>query len=372
MTETIRVNLAARSYDIVIGNNLLPDAGRLLKPLLNRPRIAVLLDENVERLHLPKLLAGLKPLGVTCDLHVIRSGESAKSWKILEECVEWLIDIGIERQDLVIAFGGGVVGDLAGFAAAIVRRGIRCVQVPTTLLAQVDSSVGGKTGINSKSGKNLIGAFHQPALVLCDVLLLKSLTRRLMLSGYGEIAKYGLLGDIEFFNWLEENGLKMISGVPDRLIRAVQKSCEIKAEIVAVDETEHGRRALLNLGHTFAHAIETDVGYSDLVLHGEAVAVGCCLAFDLSHEVGFTDASIPSRVRSHFRMMGMCTDIHQLPARLSPAERLMELMEQDKKVVDGKPRFVLARGIGRAFVAKDVPPDAVRQVLKKSAGTSRQ
>ena len=368
MNETVRVDLSERSYDIVIGKNLLAEAGDLVGPLLSRPRAAVLVDGSVEGLHLHRLLAGLERAGIACDWHAVQSGESAKSWEFLQETVEWLIEVGMERQDLVIAFGGGVVGDLAGFAAAITRRGLRCIQIPTTLLAQVDSSVGGKTGINSKSGKNLIGCFHQPSLVLCDVALLETLPKRDLLSGYGEVAKYGLLGDAEFFAWLEENGPRLVSGNSETVIRAVRRSCEIKAGIVAKDETEHGLRALLNLGHTFAHAFETDAGYSNELLHGEAVAVGCCLAFDLSHETGVADGAASERVRRHFRSMGMCTDIRQLAVRLSPAERLMSLMEQDKKVINGRQRFVLASDVGKAFVSDDVSPGAVRRVLERSAG----
>ena len=368
MNETVRVELAERSYEIVIGENLLADAGGLIGPLLSRPRAAVLVDGNVEGLHLNGLLAGLERTGIACDWHAVQSGESAKSWGVLQETVEWLIEVGMERQDLVIAFGGGVVGDLVGFAAAIARRGLRCIQIPTTLLAQVDSSVGGKTGINSRNGKNLIGCFHQPSLVLCDVSLLETLPKRDLLSGYGEVAKYGLLGDAEFFKWLEENGPKLVAGDSEAVIRAVRRSCEIKAEIVAKDETERGLRALLNLGHTFAHAFETDAGYSNDLLHGEAVAVGCCLAFDLSRETGAADGAVAERVRRHFRSMGMCTDIRQLAVRLSPAERLMSLMEQDKKVIDGRQRFVLANDVGSAFIADDVSPGAVRRVLERSAG----
>lgn len=368
MNETVRVDLAERSYDIVIGRNLLEDAGDIVGPLLSRPRAAVLVDGNVEGLHLHGLLAGLQRTGIACDWHAVQCGESAKSWGVLQDTVEWLIEIGMERQDVVIAFGGGVVGDLAGFAAAVTLRGLKCIQIPTTLLAQVDSSVGGKTGINSKSGKNLIGCFHQPSLVLCDVALLETLPKRDLLSGYGEVAKYGLLGDAEFFAWLEGNGPKLAAGDFESLIRAVRRSCEIKAGIVAKDETEHGLRALLNLGHTFAHAFEADAGYSNHLLHGEAVAVGCCLAFDLSHETGAADAAVPERVRRHFRSMGMCTDIHQLAVRLSPAERLMSLMELDKKVINGRQRFVLANDVGSAFVADDVSPSAVRRVLDRSSG----
>ena len=264
----------------------------------------------------------------------------------------------------MVAFGGGVIGDLAGFAAAILRRGVRFVQIPTTLLAQVDSSVGGKTGINSPSGKNLIGAFHQPGLVLADTDLLATLEPRDFLAGYGEVVKYGMLGDAAFFDWLEENGPNLAKGDVTAQVRAVARSCEMKAEIVTRDETEQGDRALLNLGHTFGHALEAATGYSDRLLHGEGVAVGCALAFELSSRLGLCSQEDPSRVRAHLKAMGMKTDLADIPGDLPDAERLMELMAQDKKVEDGQLRFILVRGIGEAFITSDVPADAVLKVLK--------
>ncbi len=367
MPEVVPVNLAERSYDIVIGSDLLADTGKYLSPHLSSPRVAVLVDEQVQGLHLGKLLDGLKQGGIKCDWRPVPAGERAKSWRVLKETVEWLLEIGVERRDLVIAFGGGVTGDLAGFAAAVTRRGVRYVQIPTTLLAQVDSSVGGKTGINSESGKNLVGSFHQPSLVLCDTGLLETLPARAMRSGYGEVAKYGLLGDAAFFAWLEKHGEDVVGGDSSALITAVRRSCELKAEIVALDETEQGCRALLNLGHTFGHAFETDTGYSEQLLHGEAVSLGCCLAFDLSEATGLVDADSVRRVRAHYDSLSIATDIKRLPFALSPPERLIELMRQDKKVIGGRIRFVLAREIGRAIVAEDVDLDAVREVLARSA-----
>ena len=367
MTESVSVGLGKRSYDILIGEGLLANIGTHLRPLLTRPRVAVFMDRNVQKLHGSKLMETLERNRVGCDFRTVPNGEAAKSWAVLQESAEWLIEIGMERQDLVMALGGGAVGDLAGFAAAIVHRGLRCVQIPTTLLAQVDSSIGGKTGINSDSfGKNLIGAFHQPSMVLCDVSLLATLNPRLLLAGYGEVAKYGLLGDAEFYSWLEISGPRIMDGDAASLIRAVRRSCEIKAEIVAADETETGRRALLNLGHTFAHALEFSAGYSDALLHGEAVAVGCCLAFDLSHELGLLKDGEADRVRRHFRSMQMRTDIGQLPTVQDSAQGLAEAMSRDKKAVNGKPRFVLARSVGDAFVSDGVCPDAVLHVLKRS------
>jgi 3-dehydroquinate synthase len=277
--------------------------------------------------------------------------------------VEWLLARKVERRDLVIALGGGVIGDLVGFAAAILRRGVRFVQVPTTLLAQVDSSVGGKTGINTGQGKNLVGAFHQPSLVIADTSLLATLPDRDFLSGYGEVVKYGLLRDAAFFQWLEANGPAVRARDSDALGRIVRRSCEMKAEIVVRDETEEGDRALLNLGHTFAHALEAATGYSDRLLHGEAVAVGLGLAFDLSARLGLCSQEDPSRVRAHLRAMELRARLADIPGGLPRPEELMALMAQDKKAVAGRLRFILAHGIGRAFVAEDVPTEVVLEVL---------
>ena len=271
----------------------------------------------------------------------------------------------IERKDLVVALGGGVIGDLAGFAAAILRRGLRFVQIPTTLLAQVDSSVGGKTGINSPQGKNLIGAFHQPSLVLADIDVLTTLTPRDFRAGYGEVAKYGLLGDEGFFDWLEVNAAGLAGDAALRQ-RAVRHSVQIKADIVQRDETEQGDRALLNLGHTFGHALESATGYSDRLLHGEGVAIGCTLAFELSAKMGLCSQEAPSRVAAHFAAMGLPSRIGDIPGHLPDDEALIALMAQDKKVQDGRLRFILARGIGQAFVTDDVDPAELRQVLAQS------
>ena len=264
----------------------------------------------------------------------------------------------------MVAFGGGVVGDLVGFAAAVLRRGVRFVQIPTSLLAQVDSSVGGKTGINSPQGKNLIGAFHQPSLVLADTNVLGSLTVRDFLAGYGEVVKYGMLGDAGFFEWLEKNGPKLAHGDMAARVEAVTRSVQMKADIVSRDETEQGDRALLNLGHTFCHALEAATGYSDRLLHGEGVAIGCAMAFELSARLGLCSQEDPSRVRAHLKAMGMKTDLRDIPGELPDAATLVELMGQDKKVVAGKLNFILARGIGEAFVTSDVPLDAVLAVLQ--------
>jgi 3-dehydroquinate synthase len=363
-TDTIRVELGARAYDVRVGNGLLSLAGAEIGPLLRRRRVAVLTDETVSDLHLDALRDGLGDIAMTAT--ALPPGESTKGWPGLTRSVEWLLAQQIERNDVVIAFGGGVIGDLAGFAAAILRRGVRFVQIPTTLLAQVDSSVGGKTGINSTHGKNLIGAFHQPSRVLADIGLLDTLPRRDFLAGYGEVVKYGLLGDAAFFDWLEVNGQAMASGDHALRQQAVRRSVEMKAGIVARDETEQGERALLNLGHTFCHALEAATGYSDRLLHGEGVAIGCALAFEVSQRLGLCAQEVPGRVRAHLKAMGMKTDIADIPGDLPDADGLLALMAQDKKVQDGRLRFILAHRIGEAFVADGVDTGVVRAVLDEA------
>ena len=365
MIETVHVPLGARAYDVVIGPGLMDAAGARIAPLLRRPHVAVVSDGNVAGLHWDMLRKGLESNGVSADLLTLPPGESTKSWRCLEQVVEWLLERRVERGDVVVAFGGGVIGDLAGFAAAILRRGVRFVQVPTSLLAQVDSSVGGKTGINSVKGKNLIGAFHQPGLVLADTGVLGTLTPRDYRAGYGEVVKYGLLGDSTFFQWLEGHGSSAADGDMAARIHLVKRSVEMKAGIVTRDETEQGERALLNLGHTFCHALEAATGYDGArLLHGEGVAIGCALAFELSARLGLCSQEEPSRVRAHLHDMKMKADLSDIPGELPDADGLLSLMAQDKKVVDGRLRFILARGIGDAFITPDVPPDAVRRVLE--------
>ncbi|WP_435659442.1 3-dehydroquinate synthase [Leisingera caerulea] len=367
MERTVHVPLGERAYDVVIGPGLLAQAGERIKPLLKRPQVAVLTDETVAEKHLDALRAGLAAAGVEMTALALPPGEATKGWPQFTRSVEWLLEQKVERGDVVIAFGGGVIGDLAGFAAAVLRRGVRFVQIPTSLLAQVDSSVGGKTGINAPQGKNLIGAFHQPSLVLADTSVLETLQPRDFLSGYGEVVKYGLLGDAAFFAWLEENGPALAAGDVAARVEAVARSVQMKADIVVRDETEQGDRALLNLGHTFCHALEAATGYSDRLLHGEGVAIGCALAFELSAKLGLCSQEDPSRVRAHLKAMGMKTDLADIPGELPGAKVLLELMGQDKKVVAGQLRFILARGIGEAFVTGDVPPEQVLSVLR-SAG----
>ncbi|GHE01398.1 3-dehydroquinate synthase [Defluviimonas sp. 20V17] len=365
MVEEVGVALGARSYGVRIGPGLIARAGAEIAPLLARRRVAVITDETVAGLHLEALRDGLATEGIAMSALALPPGEGTKCWAGLERAVEWLLAEKVERRDVVVAFGGGVIGDLGGFAAAVLRRGVRFVQIPTTLLAQVDSSVGGKTGINSPAGKNLIGAFHQPSLVLADIDVLETLAPRDFLAGYGEVVKYGLLGDAGFFDWLEANG-PVLAVDPEKRQRAVRRSVEMKAGIVARDETEQGERALLNLGHTFCHALEAATGYGDRLLHGEGVAIGCALAFELSQRLGLCSQEAPSRVRAHLRAMGMKVDLADIPGDLPGAEGLLALMAQDKKVVDGRLRFILARGIGEAFVAEDVDPGVVKAVLEEA------
>jgi 3-dehydroquinate synthase len=366
--EPVRVDLGARSYEVRVGAGLIAQAGAEIAPLLRRKRVAIVTEEQVAALHLEGLSAGLATAGIETRALALAPGEGTKSWRHLEQVVEWLLSAQVERGDVVVALGGGVIGDLAGFAAAILRRGVRFVQVPTTLLAQVDSSVGGKTGINSAQGKNLIGAFHQPSLVLADIDLLETLPRRDFLAGYGEVVKYGLLGDAEFFGWLEHNGPALAAGARDLRAQAVRHSVAMKAAIVARDETEAGERAHLNLGHTFGHALEAATGYSARLLHGEGVAIGCVLALTLSARLGLCPQEDPGRLAAHLEAMGLRARIADIPGTLPGTEALIALMGQDKKVQDGRLRFVLARGIGQAFVADDVPLDALRAVLDEALG----
>lgn len=363
MSETIEVSLGARSYAVRIGADLLARAGDEIAPFLNRPRVAVLTDSRVGALHLDALRAGLARRGIAMTALTLPAGEAAKDWDHLREATEWLLGQQVERGDMVVALGGGVIGDLAGFAAAILRRGVRFVQIPTTLLAQVDSSVGGKTGINAAHGKNLIGAFHQPVHVLADLSVLDTLEARDFRAGHGEVVKYALLGDADFFHWLESHGTALLTG--DRAARqeAVRRSVAMKAGIVMRDETEQGERALLNLGHTFGHALEAATGYGDRLLHGEGVAIGCGLAFDLSAALGLCEAGLPARVRAHLRAMGMKADLADIPGALPDADALIALMAQDKKVRDGRLRLILAHDIGAAFVAEDIDDAALREVL---------
>ena len=351
---TVNVDLGERSYPIHIGEGLLAKAGEIIAPLLARPKVVIVTDENVAKLHLTSLQTSLKNADIESTAIILPPGETTKSYENLQFLCDSLLQADVERNDIVVAFGGGVIGDIAGFAAAILRRGVNFVQIPTSLLAQVDSSVGGKTGINSKHGKNLIGAFHQPLAVIIDIALLDTLPPREFASGYAEVAKYGLLGDIGFFEWLEVNAKSLFDGNAQSRITAISKSCQAKADTVARDEKEGGVRALLNLGHTFGHALEGATGYSDRLLHGEGVSIGMVLAFRFCEKTGLVKKGTSRRVENHLASVGLPITLADIKGDLPPAQKLVEYMRQDKKASGGKLVFVLANGIGDSFVAKDV------------------
>jgi len=363
----VKVALGARAYDIVIGRGLIASLGSRIKALRPGARVALVTDETVARHHLAAAETSLKSAGIDSARVVVPVGEGSKSYATFESVCEAIIAARIERGDLVVALGGGVIGDLAGFAAASVRRGLDFVQVPTTLLAQVDSSVGGKTGINSRHGKNLIGAFHQPVLVIADTALLDTLPTRDFRAGYAEVAKYGLLGDAAFFAWLEKNWQDVFAGGQGSgsfaREHAIAVCCRGKAGIVARDERETGERALLNLGHTFGHALEAGCGFSDRLLHGEAVALGMALAFDFSARKGLIAAAEAARARAHLAGVGLPTHLKDISGGAPGLDQVMELIAQDKKVKRGKLTFILVRGIGKAFIADDVDAAEVRAFL---------
>jgi 3-dehydroquinate synthase len=364
---TVDVALGERAYDIVIGRDVLRSLGARVAALRPGVRTAIVTDRNVAKHWLEKTEASLSDAGIASSRIIVAEGEGSKTYAGLEQVSEALIDAKIERNDLVIALGGGVVGDLAGFAAAILRRGVDFVQVPTSLLAQVDSSVGGKTGINSPRGKNLLGAFHQPVLVVADTAVLDTLSPRQFRAGYAEVAKYGVLGDEAFFRWLEANHADIFSGGAARE-HAIATSCRAKAAIVARDERETGERALLNLGHTFGHALEAATGFSDRLFHGEGVAVGMVLAAEFSAQLGMIGEQDAARVRHHLAEVGLPTHLQDIAGLtqegLADADALMALMAQDKKVKRGKLTFILLQAVGRAVIAPDVEPSLVRDFLK--------
>ena len=359
---TVDVALGERAYDIVIGRGVLASLGARVAELRPGARAAIVTDEYVATHWLRRTEASLLDAGIATSRIVVDEGEVSKSWEGIEYVCEQLIAAKVERNDLVIALGGGVVGDLAGFAAAVLRRGVDFVQVPTSLLAQVDSSVGGKTGINSPQGKNLLGAFHQPVLVIADTAVLDTLSPRQFRAGYAEVAKYGVLGDEAFFAWLEANHAELFGGGAARE-HAIATSCRAKAAIVARDERETGDRALLNLGHTFGHALEAATGFSDRLIHGEAVAIGMVLAFDLSVKLGLAPGQDAERFRRHLKAIGLPASISDIPGERPSAGELIRHMAHDKKVTDGKLTFILLRGLGQAFITRDVPLDAVKDVL---------
>ena len=362
MSQTVTVGLGARSYPIHIGTGLLDSAGALLAPLA-RGTVPVVTDYHVAAIHLDPLIASLDRSGIKTRPIVLPSGESTKSFAGLEKLTSELLKAGVDRGGLIVALGGGVIGDLVGFAAGVLKRGVDFAQVPTTLLAQVDSSVGGKTAINVPEGKNLVGVFHQPRIVIADTRVLSTLPKRELHAGYAEVVKYGVLGDATFFDWLERNGATALAGNAAALTHIVAHSCQMKADIVARDERETGERALLNLGHTFGHALEAATGFSDRLLHGEGVAIGTVLALDLSARLGLSPAEDTLRVARHLKTAGLPSAIADIAGPRPDVETLLSAMMHDKKVQDGKLTFVLVKGIGHAFTARDVPLDKVRDVL---------
>lgn len=367
IAHTVHVALGDRAYDILIGDRLLDDAGAILSERFPGRRYGIITDETVAQAQLPRLIASLDAAGLAHSEIVLPAGEATKSWAYLGQAVEGLLAARLERGDLVIALGGGVIGDLAGFAASIVRRGMGFVQMPTSLLAQVDSSVGGKTGINSPHGKNLIGAFHQPRLVLADLSTLDTLPPRQFAAGYAEVVKYGLIDDEEFFFWLEANQAEIFAGGPARG-EAIARCCAHKARVVIQDETEQGVRALLNLGHTFGHALEKDTGYSDRLLHGEGVAIGMVLAHGFSAQQGLAPGQDTGRIVAHLQKAGLPTTLADIPGTLGPTAALMAAIAQDKKVSRGALTFILTRGIGQAYIARDVEPAKVSAFLDAMRG----
>lgn len=364
--STLTVDLGARTYEIVVGEDLLSTAGSRLRVVMPQPRAFIVTDSNVAPLYLERLERSLEAAGIEHTSIILPAGESTKNLDHLRQLTNWMLDHRVERSSTVIAFGGGVIGDIAGFAASVVLRGINVVQIPTSLLAQVDSSVGGKTGINSPHGKNLIGTFHQPSLVLADVGVLESLPPRELLAGYAETVKYGLIDDAAFFEWMETNGERLIGG--DRAARreAVIHACAAKAAVVAEDEREFGRRALLNLGHTFGHAFEAETGYGGRLLHGEAVSIGIVMAMDVSAAMKLCPPGDADRARRHLQARGLPVDLSGIADPSWTAEKLLAHITQDKKVAGKRPTFILSRGIGQAFTTQDVDPDFLRRFLENT------
>lgn len=363
---TVPVVLGDRSYDIIIGDKLIERAGAEIASRLGKIRVAVVTDENVAKHHLERLTTSLAEAGIDATPIIVSAGEKSKAFATLETVTNAVLAARLERGDAVVALGGGVIGDLSGFVAGIVRRGMKFIQIPTSLLAQVDSSVGGKTGINTSHGKNLVGVFYQPQLVLADTGVLNTLSPREFRAGYAEVAKYGLIDRPDFFEWLEKNWSDVFAGGKART-HAIAESCRSKAAVVARDEREHGDRALLNLGHTFGHALETATNYdSSRLVHGEGVAIGMALAYRFSARMNLSSVEAAERVDAHLQAVGLPTKLSQVPGGLPDAESLMASIAQDKKVSRGALTFILTRGIGQSFIAKDVPHSAVLEFLKDS------
>ncbi|MGE0765780.1 MAG: 3-dehydroquinate synthase [Hyphomicrobiaceae bacterium] len=368
----VTVELAERRYDVLIGPGLLQQAVGLIAERLGGARCGIVTDTNVAARHLAPLEAALAAEGRHAGTIVVEPGEATKNMGQLAEVTDALLAMGLERSDLVIALGGGVIGDLAGFAASVIRRGVRYVQIPTSLLAQVDSSVGGKTAVNSRLGKNLIGAFHQPSLVLADTDVLSTLPARELRAGYAEVVKYGLLGDRPFYDWLEAHNRSLFGNDVSVLSEAVRRSVVAKADIVARDETETGDRMLLNLGHTFGHALEAWAGYSDRLLHGEAVSIGMAQAFRFSEEEGLAPHGTADAVARHLDGVGLPTRVCDIPGPDKPTSaELLRLMAQDKKVRQGRLTFILVRGIGSAFITREVEQERLAAFMEREVAAAR-
>ncbi|MEZ5648141.1 MAG: 3-dehydroquinate synthase [Alphaproteobacteria bacterium] len=364
----LHLALGSRSYDIVVGDGLLHQAGTLIAPVLQHPRTIIVTDAAVVDPYLKILKQSLSTSGIVVDHIIVPSGEATKSFAELQRICEMALELGMDRATTLIALGGGVVGDLTGFAASILLRGVDFIQIPTTLLAQVDSSVGGKTAIDCEAGKNLVGSFHQPRLVIADTETLNTLPRRDLIGGYAEIVKYGFIRDLGFFNWLEDHAREVLSGNSELRTEAILTSCRHKAEVVAMDEKEVGDRALLNFGHTFAHALEAETGFGSVLLHGEAVAIGMIMAFDFSVRLGLCSMGDADRARQHLQGLGLPVTLPNLRQQTWHLTALLQRMARDKKAMDGKLTFILTKGIGHAFVARDIPHQEVESFLSDAIG----
>ena len=367
--DFVNVDLGDRSYPIIIGEEIITEASQLIAPLQLGKKKIIVTDQNLVSTHLVSLREALKNGGHDTAEIILKSGEQTKSISEFSLLINSILELGIDRETCLIALGGGVVGDIAGFAASTVLRGINLIQIPTSLVAQVDSSVGGKTAINTPQGKNLVGTFYQPRLVIADIKSLKTLPIRELLSGYAEIVKYGLLGDVIFFEWLEEHGPKIISGNPVAQAKAVATSCRSKASIVKKDEREAGERALLNLGHTFGHTFEIETGFSEKLIHGEAVSIGMTMAFDLSVRLGLCPKEDANRVKSHLKKIGLPISLKSIKGIDWNSDRLISHMARDKKVRNGNITFILANGIGKAFICENVQIVDVKAIIDKDLST---
>lgn len=361
----VKIEIGARSYNVHIGRDVQLGVGKQLKLLLPNSKFFIVTDENVAEIHLKKLIDTLKESGISCKTAIIAPGEGSKSFSVYEDLCERILAAKLDRSDAIIAFGGGVVGDIAGFVTSTLKRGINLVQIPTSLLAQVDSSVGGKTGINTRHGKNLIGTFYQPLVVFADTKLLESISKREFKAGYAEVVKYGLINDENFFSWLEKNWNAIFAGGKE-LDEAVAYSCQSKASFVRQDEKESGMRALLNLGHTFGHALEVATKYeTNHLIHGEGVAIGMCMAFEYSEKLNLCQNNDTQRVKDHLAAVGLPTSLNQIPCELPPAEEIMNHIYQDKKVNQGNLKLILVRGVGQAFIENEIEQEHLLNFLKE-------